>query len=93
MLHGFYKKLTLKIKGLSYTFKNNYLINKGVQRYKSIMIDDAKTQNDLEKRLSSRAGRMFADCVSYELNCEEACDELIINYVKKGLCVCVALKL
>lgn len=83
-----FTKTDSKNKGLSYTFKNNYLINKGVQRYKSIMIDDAKTQSDLEKAVNSQAGRMFADCVSYELNCEG--HVLIDNQLcKKGICVCV----
>lgn len=73
---------------LSYTFKNNYLINKGVMRYKSIVIDDAKTQSDLEKAVNAQAGKMFADCVAYELACEGHI--LIDNRLcKKGLCVCV----
>lgn len=73
---------------LSYTFKNKYLINKGVMRYHSVKIDDAKTQNDLEKAVKAQAGRMFADCVSYDLSCE---GHLLFNDVlcKKSLTVCV----
>ena len=73
---GFYSHLTgftktdKKNDSLSYTFKNKYLINKGIMRYKSIVIDDAKTQSDLERAVNAQAGKMFADCVSYELTCE-----------------------
>ena len=91
---GFYSHLTGFTKtdkendSLSYTFKNKYLINKGVMRYKSMIIDDAKTQSDLEKAVNTQAGKMFADCVSYELTCEGHI--LIDNRLcKKGLCVCV----
>ena len=91
---GFYSHLTGFTKtdkendSLSYTFKNKYLINKGVMRYKSMIIDDAKTQNDLEKAVNTQAGKMFADCVSYELTCEGHI--LIDNRLcKKGLFVCV----
>ncbi len=83
-----FTKTDSKNKSLSYTFKNNYLINKGVLRYKSIMIDDAKTQTALEKAVNSQAGKMFADCVCYEINCEGHI--LIDNEIcKKGLCVCI----
>ena len=57
-------------------------------RYKSMIIDDVKTQSDLEKAVNTQAGKMFADCVSYELTCEGHI--LIDNRLcKKGLCVCV----
>lgn len=91
---GFYSHLTGFTKtdsesdSLSYTFENRYLINKGVSRYKSVIIDDVKTQEDLQRAVCAQAGRMFADCVSYELNCE---GHIFVGgrLCKKGLCVCV----
>lgn len=73
---------------LSYTFKNKYLINKGVLRCQSIKVDDAESQSDLEKAVNAHAGRMFAECVSYDLKCE---GHVLIDgsLCKKGLVVCV----
>jgi prophage tail gpP-like protein len=55
---------------VSYTWENPYLIGKGVTRFLTIMPSDAETKDELEKAVLAYAGRMFADCVSYELECE-----------------------
>jgi prophage tail gpP-like protein len=54
----------------SYTYENKYLIKRGILRHHTIIIEDAETSSDLESAVKSYAGRMFADCVSYELECE-----------------------
>jgi prophage tail gpP-like protein len=74
---------------LSYTFENKYLINKGIIRHNSLTIEDSETLSDLENAVKAHAGRMFADCVSYELECENHVNEN--NEVfQKGMSVCVS---
>ena len=74
---------------LAYTFENKYLINKGIIRHHSLTIEDSETLSDLENAVKAHAGRMFADCVSYELNCENHVNEN--NEVfQKGMSVCVS---
>jgi prophage tail gpP-like protein len=74
---------------LSYTFENKYLINKGIIRHNSLTIEDSETSSDLENAVRAHAGRMFADCVNYELLCENHVNEN--NEVfKKGMAVCVS---
>jgi prophage tail gpP-like protein len=73
----------------SFTYENSYLINKGVLRHHTVMMDDAETAADLENAVRSYAGRMFADCVSFELECEghtNGNNELF----QKGMTVCVS---
>jgi prophage tail gpP-like protein len=91
---GFYSHITGHTKNdtllepLSFTFENKYLINKGVIRHDTIMVDDAETAAELEKAVTSHAGRMFADCIAYNLKCEthlNADNKLF----KKGMTVCV----
>jgi prophage tail gpP-like protein len=73
---------------MSYTFENRYLINKGIMRHHSLTIEDTETFSDLENAVKAHAGRMFADCVSYQLVCENHVNEK--NEVfKKGMSVCV----
>ena len=60
---------------LSYTFENKYLINKGIIRHHSLTIDDAETSSDIENATRAHAGRMFADCISFELSCEHHTNE------------------
>jgi prophage tail gpP-like protein len=73
---------------MSYTFQNKYLINKGIIRHHSLTIEDAETSSDLENAVKAHAGRMFADCVSFELLCENHVNEK--NEVfQKGMTVCV----
>jgi prophage tail gpP-like protein len=73
---------------LSYTYENKYLTKKGISRCNTIMIDDAKTSIDLEKAVKAYAGRMFADCVAYELTCEDHVNN-DGKLFKKGMNVCV----
>ena len=74
---------------LAYTFENKYLINKGIIRHFSLTIDDAETSSDLENAVKAHAGRMFADCVNFELLCEKHVNEK--NEVfQKGMTVCVS---
>jgi prophage tail gpP-like protein len=73
---------------LSYTFENKYLTKKGISRCITIMIDDAKTSTDLENGVKAYAGRMFADCVAYELICEGHVND-DGKLFKKGITVCI----
>jgi prophage tail gpP-like protein len=74
---------------LSYTFENRYLINKGIIRHFSLTIEDCETIGDLENAVKAHAGRMFADCVNFELVCENHVNEN--NEVfQKGMAVCVS---
>jgi prophage tail gpP-like protein len=73
---------------LQFTWENNYLINKGITRHKTIMIDDAITSSDLETAVKAHAGRMYADCVSYSLKCDTHTTEKG-KVFKKGMTVCV----
>jgi len=91
---GFYSHITghtksdTLIESLSYTYENKYLINKGVIRHDTIIVDDAETKTDLENAVKAHAGRMFADCISYNLKCDthlNADNKLF----KKGMTVCV----
>ena len=91
---GFYSHITGQTKNdtlaepLSFTYENKYLINKGVMRHDTIMIDDAETSGDLENAVLAHAGRMFADCITYSLKCDthlNADGKLF----KKGMTVCI----
>jgi prophage tail gpP-like protein len=91
---GFYSHITghtkndTLLKPLSYTYENKYLINKGVIRHETIMVDDAETASDLENAVKAHAGRMYADCISYSLTCDthlNSEDKLF----KKGMTVCI----
>jgi prophage tail gpP-like protein len=73
---------------LSYTFANRYLINKGIIRHQSLTIEDAETIGDLENSVKAHAGRMFADCVNFELLCENHVNEKN-EIFQKGMNVCV----
>jgi prophage tail gpP-like protein len=74
---------------VSYTIENKYLINKGIIRHQSLTIEDAETIGDLENSVKAHAGRMFADCVNYELLCDNHVNEK--NEVfQKGMTVCVS---
>jgi prophage tail gpP-like protein len=73
---------------MSYTFENKYLINKGIMRHHSLTIEDSETISDLENSVKAHAGRMFADCVSFELLCENHVNENNEVFYK-GMGVCV----
>jgi prophage tail gpP-like protein len=73
---------------VSYTFENKYLINKGIIRHHSLTIEDVETIADLENAVKAHAGRMFADCVNFELSCENHTNEKG-EIFKKGMTVCV----
>jgi prophage tail gpP-like protein len=92
---GFYSHITgfgktdAEYPSMSYTFENKYLINKGIIRHHSLTIEDSETSSDLENATKAHAGRMFADCVSFELLCENHVNEK--NEVfQKGMTVCVS---
>jgi len=72
----------------SLTLENRYLINKGIMRHNSTDIDDAENERDLENAVRAYAGRMFADCVAFELNCDGHHNERG-EFFKKGMTVCV----
>jgi len=72
----------------SYTLENKYLIDKGIMRHHSIMVDDAETLDELQKGVEAYAGRMFADCVSYELVCDTHHNANGSRF-RKGMTVCV----
>jgi prophage tail gpP-like protein len=65
-----YNKTDAEYPTLSYTFENSYLISKGILRHKSIIIDDAETSSDVQTAVKAHAGRMFADSVAFEIECE-----------------------
>jgi prophage tail gpP-like protein len=71
-----------------YIFENKYLINRGISRCQTIIVDDAENGSDLENAVMAYGGRMFADCVSYELECEghKNADGKLF---KKGMIVCI----
>jgi prophage tail gpP-like protein len=73
---------------LSYTFENKYLIHKGIIRHHSLTIEDSETIGDLENAVKAHAGRMFADCVNFELLCENHVNEQN-KIFQKGMTVCV----
>jgi prophage tail gpP-like protein len=81
-------KTNTETDSFSFTWENDYLINKGITRHKTIMIDDAVTSSDLENAVKAHAGRMFADCVSYSLKSDSHLNEKGKLY-KKGMTVCV----
>jgi prophage tail gpP-like protein len=91
---GFFSHITGHTKtdsekdALSFTWENTWLINKGITRHKTIMIDDAITSSDLENAVKAHAGRMFADCVSYNLKCDTHLNEKG-KLFKKGMTVCI----
>ena len=50
----------------SYTYENNFLIKAGVFRPLSLVLDDVDS-GSLEDAVKAEAGKMFANCISYEL--------------------------
>jgi len=91
---GFYSHITghtksdTLLEALSYTFENKYLINKGITRHETILVDDAETKTDLENAVKAHAGRMFADCISYNLKCDTHLNS-DKKLFKKGMTVCI----
>jgi prophage tail gpP-like protein len=70
-----------------YVFENKYLIKRGVSRCFTIIVDDAENSSDLENAVKAYGGRMFANCVSYTLECEG--HKNAVNKVfKKGMVIC-----
>jgi len=72
----------------SYTFKNEYLIGEGIMRHHATIIDDAETLTDLQNAVEAYVGRMLADCVSYELECDTHHNADGERF-HKGMTVCV----
>jgi prophage tail gpP-like protein len=72
----------------SWTYENKYLTSKGIIRHLSLTIDDAETISDIENATKAHAGRMFADCVNFDLLCEDHVNEKK-EVFKKGMTVCV----
>jgi len=91
---GFFSHITGHTKNdtltdpLSFTYENKYLINKGINRHETIMVDDAETQTDLENAVLAHAGRMFADCIAYNLKCDTHLNSEG-KLFKKGMIVCI----
>jgi prophage tail gpP-like protein len=83
-----YNKTDAEYPTLNYTFENKYLISKGILRHQAITIDDAETSSDVESAVKSYAGRMFADCVGFELECEGHTNDSS-ELFQKGMTVCV----
>lgn len=54
----------------SFTWENKFLTKRGITRHQTITIDDAETAEDLENAVKAHAGRMFADCISLDLDCD-----------------------
>jgi prophage tail gpP-like protein len=70
-----------------FIYENKYLTKKGITRCQTIIADDADEGN-LEATVKAYAGRMFADCVAYELECEGHVNT-DGEVFKKGMLVCV----
>jgi len=70
-----------------YIYENKFLTKKGVTRCMTIIASDADP-GSLESTVKSYAGRMFADCVSYDLECEGHLNSGK-KLFKKGMTVCV----
>jgi len=83
-----FSKTGAEYPSFSYTLKNDYLVNKGIMRHHSIIVDDAENLTDLENAVKAYGGRMFADCVSYELECDIHHNPNGERF-KKGMTVCV----
>jgi prophage tail gpP-like protein len=83
-----FSKTEAEYPSYSYTYENKYLISKGIMRHHSVTIDDAENESDLQNSVRSYAGRMFADAVSYELQCEKHFTTEGRRF-KKGMTVCV----
>ncbi|MCL2138216.1 MAG: LysM peptidoglycan-binding domain-containing protein [Treponema sp.] len=65
-----YTKNEVLAEPLTYTYENKFLIKKGIMRHDTITVDDAETRSELENAVKAHAGRMFADCVKYNLKCD-----------------------
>ena len=50
----------------SFTYENNYLVNKGILRNYNFVADDIG-DSDIKQTVLSKAGRMFGESASYEL--------------------------
>jgi len=70
-----------------FIYENKFLTKKGVTRCMTIIASDADP-GSLEASVKSYAGRMFADCVSYELECEGHLNK-DKKVFQKGMTVCV----
>jgi len=68
-------------------YENKFLTKKGITRCMTIIASDADP-GSLEASVKSYAGRMFADCVSYELECEDHLNK-DKKVFEKGMTVCV----
>jgi len=73
---------------LSWVFENTYLIDKGIMRHHTVTFEDAESIDDLENAVIAYAGRMFADCVHFDLVCETHVNENNEPF-KKGMSVSV----
>jgi len=62
-----YSKTSEKENSHSFTWENKFLTKKGITRHTTITVDDTDSSGDLEKAVKAYAGRMFADCVSFDL--------------------------
>jgi prophage tail gpP-like protein len=71
-----------------YIFENKYLTNRGISRCQTIIVDDAENITDLQNAVMAYGGRMFADCVSYDLECTGHKNENG-RLFKKGMIVCL----
>jgi prophage tail gpP-like protein len=74
-----------------FVYENKYLIKKGISRCQTIIVDDAEDSASLESAVKAYAGRMFADCVGYELESEGHVNT-DGEVFKKGMIVCVQAK-
>ena len=83
-----FSKTEAEYPSYSFTLENKYLINKGIMRHHSITVEDAENENDLANSVRAYAGRMFADCVSFELECDGHLNADGERF-KKGIGVCV----
>jgi prophage tail gpP-like protein len=61
-----FSKTENKAKSKHFTYVNKYLAKRGILRPYSFVVDDAE-EGDLEAAVKAKAGRMFADAVSYTL--------------------------
>ena len=71
----------------SYTYENSFLIRAGVFSPLSVVLDDVDAAG-VEDAVKAEAGRMFANCISYQLTVVGHRDAQGALY-RKGMCVSV----
>jgi prophage tail gpP-like protein len=65
-----FSKTSAEYPAYSFTYENKYLTRRGILRHCGVLFDDAEDAFGVETSTRAYTGRMFADAVSYDLECE-----------------------